>query len=557
MAFLLVVKGQNQGQKVPLDADTTILGRNPECQVVIPVTSVSREHARITRVRGRFYIEDLKSRNGTYVNDKVIPAEPERTLLKNKDRIRICDFVADFHEMPPLPEEVAKPQPEPEAEEPDGSTTVEATLSHSSNLILETQPAEKLKALLEISADLSKTLQLDPLLPKIVDTLFRLFKQADRGFIILTEEGTGRFVPKVIKTRRQVDEANARFSRSIVRQCLATGQAFLSDDASADKRIPLSQSVLDFRIRSVMCAPLVSGEGHAFGVIQLDTQDRTKKFTQDDLKLLAGVANQAAVALENARFHEDQVARERLKRDLELAQQVQLSFLPKELPVVPGYEFFAYYEPAQEVGGDYYGFVPLAGQKLAITVGDVAGKGVPAALLMAKLSSDARFCLLTETDPARAVTTLNSLLYPHTSQMDRFVTLASAVLDFASHTVTLVSGGHPPPLLVRRGRGLAEAMPRDVPGVPLGMLEEHEYTAYPVRLEPGDGLLLFTDGVIDAVNVRNASFGYAGVHGAAELAGAPLSAQPLGERLIRAVTQHADGRSQHDDITLVCLSRNE
>jgi serine phosphatase RsbU (regulator of sigma subunit) len=364
-------------------------------------------------------------------------------------------------------------------------------------------------------------------------------------------------VPKVIKTRRPQDEANARFSRSIVRKCLETGEAFLSDDASADKRIPLSQSVLDFRIRSVMCTPLVSGDGKAFGVIQLDTQDRTKKFTLDDLKLLAGVANQAAVALENARFHEDQVARERLKRDLELAHQVQRSFLPKELPAVPGYEFFAYYEPAQEVGGDYYGFVPLAGQKLAITVGDVAGKGVPAALLMAKLSSDTRFCLLTEADPARAITTLNNLLYPHTSQMDRFVTLATAVLDFASHTVTLVSGGHPPPLIWQRGGGLTEAMPRDVPGVPLGMLEEQEYTAYPVQLQPGDGLLLFTDGVIDAINVRNAAFGYAGVHGAAQLVGGSLSAKPLGERLIRAVTQHAAGRSQHDDITLVCLSRNE
>jgi serine phosphatase RsbU (regulator of sigma subunit) len=304
-----------------------------------------------------------------------------------------------------------------------------------------------------------------------------------------------------------------------------------------------------------MCAPLCSAEGKAFGVIQLDTQDRSKKFTQEDLNLLVCVANQASVALENARFHEEQVAQERQKRDLELAYQVQLSFLPQELPRLPGYEFFAHYEPALEVGGDYYGFVPLAGDRLAITVGDVAGKGIPAALLMAKLSSDARFCLLTTPDAARAVTGLNNLLYTHTAQIDRFVTLAAAVLDPRRHTVTLVSCGHPSPLLCRQADGsLTEAMPRDVPGVPLGMLEGFEYGACQAALEPGDCLVFFTDGVPDAVDVRNVPFGNQGVQAAVQ-SGGPVSAQALGERLIKAVKQHAAGRHQHDDITLVCLSR--
>src|SRR5437588_383777 len=186
------------------------------------------------------------------------------------------------------------------------------------------------------------------------------------------------------KRSRPHDEANARFSRSIVKKCLETNAAFLSDDASADKRLPLSQSVVDFRIRSVMCAPLSGAEGKAFGVIQLDTQDRSKKFTQDDLTLLLGVCNVASISLENARMHEGRLAQERVRRDLELAHRVQLSFLPAKLPEVPGYEFAAQYEPAQEVGGDYYDFIPLTDKKLAVTLGDVAGKGVPAALLMAK-----------------------------------------------------------------------------------------------------------------------------------------------------------------------------
>jgi serine phosphatase RsbU (regulator of sigma subunit)/pSer/pThr/pTyr-binding forkhead associated (FHA) protein len=555
MASLHILKGQNPGQRVTLDADKVVLGRDPECQVVIPMNSVSRKHAHIVRQAGKYFIEDLQSRNGTYVNHQAIS---QKTPLKNNDRIRICDFLATFYESayPPLPADLRKGDDEAEADEPEGSTTVEASISHSSHFnLVESQPAEKLKALLEISGNLSKTLQLDELLPKIVDSLFQVFRQADRCFIIQAEDGNQKLIPKVIKTRRPQDESNARFSRSIVRQCLETNQAFLSDDASADKRIPLSQSVLDFRIRSVMCAPLCSAEGKAFGVIQLDTQDRSKKFTQDDLKLLVCVANQAAVALENARFHEEQVARERLKRDLELATQVQLSFLPQQLPEVPGYEFFAHYEPALQVGGDYYGFVPLSGGRLAITVGDVAGKGIPAALLMAKLSSDTRFCLLTQPDAAQALIALNDLLYPYTSPMDRFVTLAMAVLDPKAHTVTLVSGGHPSPLLYHKSEGvLMDAMPRDVPGVPLGMLEGCDYGACQIMLKPGDSLTFFSDGVPDALDVNNASFGTEGIQATLKGAG-PVSARPLGERLSKAVKQHAAGRSQHDDITLVCLSR--
>src|SRR5262249_1350653 len=162
-------------------------------------------------------------------------------------------------------------------------------------------------------------LELPVLLPRIADSLFDLFHQADRCFVIQTDEATGRLMPRVVKTRRPQDEPNARYSRSIVKRCLETAQAFLSDDATRHARVQLGQSVFDFRIRSVMCVPLTNAEGKAFGVIQLDTQDRSKKFNAEDLKLLWGVANQAAVALENARLLEDAVAQAKLKRDLELA----------------------------------------------------------------------------------------------------------------------------------------------------------------------------------------------------------------------------------------------
>ncbi len=409
--------------------------------------------------------------------------------------------------------------------------------------------------LLEISSNLSKTLELDALLPQIAESLFGLFRQADRCFIIQAEEGTKKLMPRVVKTRRPQDEPNARPSRTIVQRCLETAQAFLSDDASKDNRIQLSQSVVDFRIRSVMCVPLCDTAGKAFGVIQLDTQDRSKRFTPEDLRLLWGVANQAAISMDNARLHGEAVARERLRRDLDLAHRVQLSFLPPRLPQVPGYDFYAHYEPANEVGGDYYGFIPLTGDRLAVAVGDVAGKGVSAALLMAKLSSDTRFSLLTQPDLGRATARLNDLLYEFTSPMDRFVTLTAVILDPATHTTTLVNAGHLSPLHFRKADGsLIDAVPNATSGVPLGIMEGMSFDTCQVTLEPGDCLVMFSDGVPEALNVREEQFGMKAVEQAVREAGAS-GAQTLGERLARAVRTHQANRPPHDDVTLVCLGR--
>lgn len=554
MASLHILKGSNKGENVTLTQEKTTLGRNPDCTVVIPVNAVSREHAHILRVQGRYFIEDLKSRNKTYVNNQQIDV---RTPLKNKDQIRICDFLAEFFDN----SRTNLDDEDDMGSDEGASTTVEATLGRGINLQLEAQPADRLKLLLDISGTLSKTLDLDRLLPQIVDSMFMMFKQADRCFIILSEEVPGKsgemivkLMPKVIKTRRPQDESTARFSRTIVRKCLDTADAFLSDDALGG--MPLSQSVVDFRIRSVMCVPLTSGEGKAFGVIQLDTQDRNKKFTQDDLRLLKGVADHASVALENAKLHESVVARERYQRDMVLAYQVQLSFLPKSLPEVQGYEFFAHYEPAQEVGGDYYGFIPVSARRLAVLLGDVAGKGVPAALLMAKLSSDARFCLLTEENPASAINRLNDLLYQNTSQMDRFVTLAAAILDPQEHVVTLVNAGHLTPRIFRAStRTLSDAMSNDIAGVPLGIMESQKYDCCHVALDPGDSLLLYTDGVCDSVNMDGVQFQNKGIEAALKSL-SELNPKSIGEQIVQAVKHHSTGRSAADDITLVCLGRN-
>src|SRR5947209_17489544 len=185
MASLLVLKGTNPGQRIQLMEDTIVLGRNPDCQVPIGGTAVSRNHAQILHIQGKYYIEDLKSRNGTFVNNEQVTS---RLPLNDNDRIKICDFLCTFHETAarPLPPELSPEQPEP-PEDPAASTR-EASLSHvSSNLLLESQPAEKVKALLAIATNLSKTLEREPRVLKLVDSLAQLCEQSGRAVVILRD----------------------------------------------------------------------------------------------------------------------------------------------------------------------------------------------------------------------------------------------------------------------------------------------------------------------------------------------------------------------------------
>src|SRR5271167_1700182 len=165
------------------------------------------------------------------------------------------------------------------------------------------------------------------------------------------------------------DEVPTSISRSIVDYVLGQKKAVLSQDAGDDKNLPSSASISDLKIRSVMCVPLLTPDNKALGIIQLDTSDR-RQFNEDDLDVFAAVASQAAITIQNASMHESLLERERLNRDLKLAEQVQKRFLPQAVPTLPGYEFFAFYQATYEVGGDYYDFVPLPGDRVAFAIGD-------------------------------------------------------------------------------------------------------------------------------------------------------------------------------------------
>ena len=566
MPSLILLKspeGASPGKNIPLNGDHLVIGRDESaCQIVIPHHAVSRKHALITRADGQFFIEDLKSRNKTFVNSKEVPP-PVRQPLKPDDRIKICDFLFRFHD-----ERVVKPKELPvhlrkafsdDEEDESGMTTIEATQGKgSAQQFLDVAPSDRLRALLEISISLSRTLDLEALLAQIAHTLLGVFKQADRCFVLILDEA-GRPVPKVMKSRRPALE-DTRFSRTIVKKTIDSMQSYLSEDASSDANLGPAASIAEFKIRSVMCVPLANADLRPIGALQLDTQDRTKKFGLDDLSLLTIVANLASVAIDKARMHEAMLAREKDQQEIELARKVQLGFLPQTLPDVPEYEFYSHYSPAQTVGGDYYDFIALPGGRVAVVLGDVAGKGVSAALLVAKLSSEVRFCLLTMPTLAQAVSLLNEQMIRGGLQ-DRFVTLAIMVLDPVAHVVTVVNAGHMAPKWYRAATGeLVDSISLEATGVPIGVEPGWVFEQVTLTLEVGDSVALFTDGVTDAMNPAGVMFSQEAVDrhlspDDSALAGDAQRAKRLGERLVAAVRAHANGRAQNDDIAVVAFGR--
>ncbi len=336
-----------------------------------------------------------------------------------------------------------------------------------------------------------------------------LFPQAERLFLVLVDPETKRLVRKAFKYRPAkkstfsssipADEVPMSISRSIVNHVIGEKKAVLSQDAGADKNLPASALIADLKIRSVMCVPLLTPDREALGIIQLDTSDR-KQFVQEDLDVLAAVASQAAIAIQNAKMHESLLERDRVNRDLKLAEQVQKRFLPQSVPVISGFEFFAHYDPAYEVGGDYYDFVPLPGDRVAIALGDVSGKGMAAALMMAKFSGDTRYCILTEDSPAAAAVELNALLFSAGIE-EKFITLSLSVLDTENRTLTIASAGHLP-VMIRRGDGTVDEIGEEIVGFPLGIIPDSDYKQTEVSLNLGDVVAIFSDGVTDARNLR-------------------------------------------------------
>ena len=563
MAFLSVNNGPDVGARYDLAAAEIIMGRNPECQIVIQVGAVSRQHAKIVRDGVNFLIEDLKSRNGTSINGDNIPKD-SRHKLQHGDQIRVCDVEFTFHlDQAPIPKSVPLSGTSPMASsgiavfvEDNAATTsstimakVDVSSSSRSGVTLTSSPETRLAALLEITHSLGKALSLDEVLPQVLNSLFKIFVQADRGFIVMRTDG-GALVPRWTKVRRSDNEDTIRISRTILNKVIESREAILSADASSDSQFAMSQSIADFRIRSMMCAPLIDSDGKAFGALQIDTLDQKSRFKNEDLELLISIASQAAISIDNAQLHENALKQKALQRDLELAHEVQKGFLPEGSPNLPGYACFQFYQPASHVGGDYFDYISLPDGRMVVLVADVVGHGVAAALMMARLSAEVRYFLVTEATPAAAVGKLNTRIAAISS--DRFVTMIMLVLDPKLHEVTIVNAGHMAPI-VRHADGTLEEPGEDISGPPLGIMDDTEYDQIKVVIAAGDLFVMYTDGINEAYSAANEEYGIDRIRNIVKKV--TPTPKAVGQAIVDDVRRHLGGRQQDDDMCLVCIAR--
>jgi serine phosphatase RsbU (regulator of sigma subunit) len=416
---------------------------------------------------------------------------------------------------------------------------------------LDAQPEAKLRGVIEIGRALAGSLDVPSLLPKMLDTLFAIFPHADRGCILLRDADSGRMIPAVQKHRRAGEDSTVRLSRTVLAKVLEEKAAILSADAASDARFQASESISSLTIRSMMCAPLLSLDGEPLGIIDIDTQNAFKQFTKDDLDLLAAVAAQAALSLETARLMQSYVDKQRQDGEMRIARNVQHALLPESLPQVPGYEFFAAYESAQEVGGDYYDCFPLPDGRIAVSFGDVAGKGVPGALVMARMSTVVQNTLAFVHEVGPAVATINSHMCSHAVD-GRFVTYVLAFVDPRTHRIALANAGHVAPL-VRRADGTLEEFAEETIGLPVGVLEDYPYEVVERELASGEQVVIVTDGVTEAMNPAGELYGTDRLKQLLSASQGGPSA--TGRAILADVRRHAAGRDQNDDITVMTFGR--
>jgi serine phosphatase RsbU (regulator of sigma subunit) len=554
MATLVRTQGSHEGKWVYSVGSRCVLGRHKECDisdVFADNANVSRFHAQLDLIGGRYYVEDRGSRNGTFLNGRRLTG---RERLRNSDRLGIAGVELTFFE------ETEDLNPAPFLSSSDGSEVSiaesavpqkplsrRAVVAQDAGGPLPSYTDDKLRALVQMLKQLGRSLDIEATLQELLAGLFAIFPQAQDGFVAFTSDEQGDVTPCATHFRTKEPNPRVRLSRSLVRHVLSKREAVLWEDqahGSVD-----SGTLDDLHIRSLMCAPLLDGEGSPFGVVQIDTDEPVRSFTADDLEVMVGAVSQAAVAVRFAKLHGEALRRQALERDLELARRVQLSLLPECFPDCEGFEFFAYYRSAYDVGGDYYDFIELPNDRLALVVADAAGKGVSAALMMAKLSGELKYHLSCQA-PGAALAHMNDELCE--GNTGRFVTLLAAILDRHSMTLNLVNAGHPAPLR-RRKNGLVEPVGESIRGPALGIIPGSKYAESRIAIEPGDVWLAYTDGFSEATNAKGEFFGADRLR--KRFALAPAVVREASDRIVREVLTFLGDQQQSDDMCTVGWGR--
>jgi phosphoserine phosphatase RsbU/P len=525
---------------VTLERDRYGLGRTLANELCYPeVSGLSREHLVFERTGANWVLRDLGSTNGTLINGTPVKAPH---VLQPNDRVNAGQLTLTFTE-PTRP--VAPPQTVIFIEKPPtppGGTTLTATLDGLLSDEREIQGIGHMQAFIRAGRELVGHMPLEKLFELILDLSVEAVK-ASRGVLMTLEDGELRV--------RASKGAGFRISSRVRDLVLNERRSLLVRDALRHEALAASESIVAQQIRSVLAVPL-QAENRVSGLIYLDSPGFIQEFTTEDLNLLTVMGNMAAIRIEHARLIEVEQAEKLRAQELAHAAQIQQSILPHKFPAFPDrkeFELHAAMVPAKEVGGDFFDFFLLDPEHLGFVIGDVSGKGVPAALFMAVSRTLLRAFAQHRATPGECLAYMNSNL---TAQSDSamFTTVFYGILDTRTGELQFANGGHNRPYVLA-----VDGQPRPLSeesGPIVGIMDGFSYDTYNGRLAPGETLVLYTDGVTEARDKNDAFFGDRRLE---ELLAVHCgeSAEQLVASLHAAVQEFAIGEPQADDITVLAL----
>jgi serine phosphatase RsbU (regulator of sigma subunit) len=526
--------------------DAVVIGRSSKADVVLADRFLSRMHARLFRKDDAWYVEDLGSRNTTFLNDRPL-GQP--TVVRPGDVIRLAEsrLVVEGPGEPAAAGDGLVGGPDERL--PGSAILRSATLFLSAGHEPPTgaeaaQVADRLRVLNEVHRALAAPITLEALLDLVLDRAFAQLRPEEGAIFLRQPDGS---LQRVASRQPRGEKGEPFFSRRLAHEVVDKGVAALVTDASVDERFAAAESIVVSGVRSLVAAPLLDSEG-CLGMIALGAKKRPHPFGEHDLELLIALASAAALRLRNLALAEETARRRLLDRELELAHDIQMAMLPRAFPKRPEIDVSAALQPARSVGGDLYDVV-AEGDRAWLLVGDVSGKGVGAALFMAVTKTLFRALAPAAASVAAAMDRVNAEL-ARDNDRAMFVTAFAARLDLATGELECVNAGHNPTYRVDGGGGVA---PLGGPVNPaLGAVEGHAYQGSVVRLRPGDLLLMYTDGVVEARNASGEEFHALRLE--SYLAGCgSATADAVVRGLLGRVEDFAGEEAQYDDVTALAL----
>jgi serine phosphatase RsbU (regulator of sigma subunit) len=540
---LVIQRPDGQVDALPLSGSRLAVGRSSSVELSFPEDAgLSRQHFAFEFEGNEWTVRDLGSKNGTFVNNIPLKA---RLILKPGDRITAGHLTIVYS---PEGDKPSASKPGVVVFEGDSSTdttsasiTLEGALSKT--MVLDrggTKASAALEALINAGMELSESQPLAELFQTILDLAIKAVS-AQRGVVMVFENG--ELVAKAHKGE------GFRISTAVRDKVLKDKSSIRVQNAQLEEAFKSRMSIVEQRVHAMMVVPLQTKE-QIIGLIYVDSPFVLRVFTEEDLSLLTVMANIAAVRLEQARLAEIEQAERIMKRDLAQAAEIQRAILPETAPEVSGLDLAGFNAPCRTVGGDYYGFVTYPGGRVGLALGDVSGKGMPAALMVMAFEARLRVLAEDEDSAANVVSRLNKVTCENCPS-NRFITFFFGILDPASGQLAYANAGHNPPLVVRPS-GAVEVLQGG--GPVLGIVPTAPYGQDQARLAAGDLLVIYSDGVTEATNTAEEEYGEERLIEVLQSRRGEAAAAIV-DAVTESLHQFTSGAPQADDITLVVAKR--